>query len=200
MDKPVYTPTPNSRLTLAQAAAYGPVLMALQQQHTFLKPAHVVQAAKNQRSPLHGYFNWDDASAAQAHRLEQARYLLRSIAIQQAPAQPKAPPKSIRVFHQVTTTTKDKAGPVRHYQDIFTVREKEDYMRQIIADAKAAFVSAKRRFEAYEHLEAFEELIDWVRHELYDATPKKTKRRPAAPIRPSASSPRVSSQRLGPAL
>ncbi len=37
----------------------------------------VVEAARNPQSPLHAEFEWDNAAAAQAHRLERARRLLR---------------------------------------------------------------------------------------------------------------------------
>lgn|SRR5512135_67862 len=47
-----------------------------------LTPDAVVEDAKNARSPLHPYFEWDDAKAAKAHRLDQARMLIRAIKIE----------------------------------------------------------------------------------------------------------------------
>ena len=41
----------------------------------------VVQAAKNPDSPLHAYFTWDDAEAAHARRIDQARALIRSVRV-----------------------------------------------------------------------------------------------------------------------
>lgn len=41
----------------------------------------VVDAARDDASPLHPHFEWDDARAASAHRLEQARYLIRSVEV-----------------------------------------------------------------------------------------------------------------------
>jgi len=46
-----------------------------------LTPEDVVSAAKAASSPLHLYFEWDDAEAAHQHRLNQARYLLRSVRV-----------------------------------------------------------------------------------------------------------------------
>lgn len=43
------------------------------------KPQHVVDAAKDRKSPLHRYFEWDDAKAAASHRLDQARTLIRVV-------------------------------------------------------------------------------------------------------------------------
>ena len=43
------------------------------------KYAAVVDVASNPTSAMHTYFEWDDSAAAQAHRIDQARYLVRSV-------------------------------------------------------------------------------------------------------------------------
>ena len=47
-----------------------------------LTPELVVEAARDPASPLHSHFEWDDPKAAAAHRLDQARTLIRSVKIQ----------------------------------------------------------------------------------------------------------------------
>lgn len=42
-----------------------------------LRPEDVVSEARNNQSPLHDYFDWNNTSAAHAYRLEQARRLIR---------------------------------------------------------------------------------------------------------------------------
>lgn len=51
------------------------------QHHGTLEPAQVVDSAAAPQSPLHHYFEWDDTEAARQHRLNQARYLIRSVKI-----------------------------------------------------------------------------------------------------------------------
>lgn len=46
-----------------------------------LHPQAVVQGARSPKSLLHRHFEWDDAKAAEAHRLDQARALIRSIRV-----------------------------------------------------------------------------------------------------------------------
>jgi hypothetical protein len=46
-----------------------------------LRPQDVVEAARNPESILHKHFEWDDHQAAQAHRISQARQLIRSVTI-----------------------------------------------------------------------------------------------------------------------
>jgi hypothetical protein len=47
-----------------------------------LSPLDVIDAAKNPKSPLHQYFEWDDTEAARKYRIEQARELIRTIKIE----------------------------------------------------------------------------------------------------------------------
>lgn len=46
-----------------------------------LTPNAVVEAARAITSPLHRFFTWDDAEAAEAHRREQARKLIGRIKV-----------------------------------------------------------------------------------------------------------------------
>lgn len=47
-----------------------------------LTPSAVVADAKNNRSPLHRFFEWDDRKAAEHYRLDQARSLIRSVHVE----------------------------------------------------------------------------------------------------------------------
>lgn len=47
-----------------------------------LTAEEVLEAARPSASPLHGFFEWDDSKAAEAHRLEQARDLIRRVKIE----------------------------------------------------------------------------------------------------------------------
>lgn len=49
--------------------------------HGVLIPEQIVEAARDPASPLHEEFEWDDSVAAQQHRLNQARTLIRSIRV-----------------------------------------------------------------------------------------------------------------------
>lgn len=44
-----------------------------------LTPEDILEDAKNGNSPLHSFFEWDDTAAAQQHRLQQARGLIRAV-------------------------------------------------------------------------------------------------------------------------
>jgi len=63
--------TPEARQCLEGLMAQAP--------NELLKPLDVVRAAEPLDSPLHRYFTWDNAVAAEQYRLVQARVLLRSV-------------------------------------------------------------------------------------------------------------------------
>jgi hypothetical protein len=46
-----------------------------------LLPEAVVQAARDPRSALHNHFTWNDNEAAEKHRLDEARTLIRSVKV-----------------------------------------------------------------------------------------------------------------------
>jgi len=46
-----------------------------------VSPVVVVKKAKPKSSPIHDCFEWDNSKAARLYRLEQAKYLLRSVTI-----------------------------------------------------------------------------------------------------------------------
>lgn len=53
-----------------------------------LTPLAVVEAARDRKSPLHRHFEWDDAKAAEAYRLDQAREIVRVVRIEEAGEEP----------------------------------------------------------------------------------------------------------------
>ena len=66
-----------TKLDIAQAARDE--LKRLEDQQGRLDPRDVVDAARNPDSPLHSLFPWDDELAADAHRLNVARALIRRV-------------------------------------------------------------------------------------------------------------------------
>lgn len=46
-----------------------------------LTPETVVEAARDPRSPLHSQFEWDDGTAGEAYRIQQARALIKRVRV-----------------------------------------------------------------------------------------------------------------------
>lgn len=80
---------PTAQLS-GNAQAVGEVLSALVQKHSDRLTARVVlDEARPEQSPLHRYFLWDNAMAAEKYREEQARLVMRSIEVQQGEDTPQ---------------------------------------------------------------------------------------------------------------
>lgn len=94
-----------------------------------ISPRDVVDAAKNEASPLHPFFEWDDSVAAEKYRLGEARNLLR-----------------IRIEYQslpnnstITIPLYSSAWPLRgegkrSYQKTITLLSEEDYTDRLALD------------------------------------------------------------------
>ena len=87
-----------------------------------LRPAAVVDAARDEKSPLHGAFEWDDTEAAQKYRLLQAQSLIRSFKVE---IERNGQTHTVPVFVGVSTDrTGDKAN--NPYRLLEQVVEKPD--------------------------------------------------------------------------
>lgn len=100
-----------------------------------LTPEAVVSAAKMKSSPLHDKFCWNDSAAAHAHRLWQARQLLRVVVMYIGPPDDRS---RTQVFVSLTT---DRGGA--GYREIEAVLSNKEYREQLLADA----LEELRRFQ-----------------------------------------------------
>lgn len=99
-----------------------------------LRPADVVEFAKNHNSALHRHFEWDDTEAAKQYRLVQARGLI-SVVVQRLPGPDK---EQVRVYASLST---ERGEGYRHIVDILNdddLREKllEDALKELRAFQK----------------------------------------------------------------
>jgi hypothetical protein len=105
-----------------------------------LTPAHIVDAARSKRSILHTAFEWDDAIAAEAHREDQARYLIGALVVT---VRPKGTEREVRAF--VSVSKNDQQG----YTALHTALSDADLRKQVVAKAWAELHAWKERHESY---------------------------------------------------
>lgn len=98
------------------------------------KPEQLVDVARPRRHPLHGYFEWRDDVAAEAHRISQARNLIRAVVIQPAPSAPTY----IRAFVSIV--------PGHGYELIAAVMSDEHKRNQLVARALAELEQMQARY------------------------------------------------------
>lgn len=110
-------------------------------------PADVVRAARPISSPIHGHFEWDDAAAGGAYRLEQARHMLRSIEVVYANGEEREPS---RAYHRVVLLTED--GAQQAYVPERVVWESPDLAAQVVDKAKRELAGWAARYRNYQEL------------------------------------------------
>lgn len=101
-----------------------------------LTPRNVVEAARSNRSPLHKHFEWDDAKAAEAFRLDQARSLIQSIRVEDDEAEEG----TTRAFVSIAA----KGGT--SYRAASEVKNSADLQAVVLAQAERELEAFEKRY------------------------------------------------------
>lgn len=101
-----------------------------------LTPKAVVDAARNKRNPLHHHFEWDDATAAENYRLDQARNLIRIVRV----IDEEAREGTTRAF--VSVNAKDGVS----YRPIADVKRSADLQLAVLQQADRDLEAFQRRY------------------------------------------------------
>lgn len=150
-----------SRLNNEQAQIIGEELELIKQNNGQLTPEAIVRQAKAKKSRLHGFFDWDDKTAAGQYRISQARYLLRSIEVHYVAE--KSEPKSIKAFYSVTNKTDKKEE--RIYVSLGDMVKNKDYRQQVIERARREMVNWANRYRQYQELSPVVAAIDKLQND-----------------------------------
>lgn len=146
---------PGFHITDADAAKIAPRFFALEQRDGLLTAEAVLADARSPRSPLHGFFEWDDSKAAHAHRIRTAGTLIRAVAYRvQAIG-----PENIADFQPslVYVTEQDADGTERSgYREFTRAMASEDTRDQVLAKAKREY---EQWYVRYRRLEALAKVI-----------------------------------------
>lgn len=117
-----------------------------------IRPVDVVEAARDEESPLHDWFQWDDDEAAHQFRLLQARNLLR-VYVNVEPSKDSEP---VRAFVSLTSDRAKEGGGYRALAEVMG----DDAMReQLLRDAFVQFRNMQKR---YQHLKQLSKVWDAV--------------------------------------
>ena len=121
-----------------------------------LEPEAVLTHARSANSILHGYFEWDDAVAAEQHRLSQAGDLIRAVQVDVTRSNIAAP-KLIRAFVSV-----ERNGE-RNYTSTLHAMTDADLRAQVLATAWKELLALRQKYEGLEELAKIFAAIDEAR-------------------------------------
>jgi len=130
----------------------GEALEAIETKHGGITPKLVVRSAKSKRSVLHNIFEWDDPTAANKWREDQAGYLLRHIAIIVDNGDDE--PLPVRAF--VSITEDDE----RYYVGIISAMSDAEKRTQILKTAWRELEALRDRYQVFEELAGIFEAME----------------------------------------
>lgn len=129
----------------AEAQAVGDRLEQLREEAGgFLTPDTVVADARSKRSPLHPCFEWDDRKAAVAHRIDQARYILRNLVVSIDVIDRE--PAIVRAFLSVTPPEDADEEHETAYTSVEQALRDPPLRKQVIDRARMEFQSLRRKY------------------------------------------------------
>lgn len=137
----IYRWKPGSHLS-ANAQAVGERLALLEHEHHGLTADVALDDARNPASALHPIPEWDDAVAAEAHRLEQMRHALRSVVVRVG----KEEEHEVRAFVLVSENEE------QHYSSIVRVMSDAVLRAQTLQRAMRELEQWRARYHEYEEL------------------------------------------------
>jgi hypothetical protein len=146
---------PGSHLSDEDAAHIGPELLRLGEAGAN-SAEDIETAARDEQSPLHRYFTWDQETAAYKHRVEEARLLGRMVYAKIELADGRE--ITTRAFHAVQVKSilvdgdKDAPREPRRYVSCTVIWQSPDMAEQVIADALRQLQSWRARHEQYRAL------------------------------------------------
>lgn len=111
-----------------------------------LRPAAVVEFARNKKTALHHLFTWDDTEAANQYRLWQARSIIKArvtiIEVEQKQY-------NVRAFVSLSPDRKEAGGG---YRSITTVAADEVMRSQLLKDALGELGTFRRKYQGLREL------------------------------------------------
>ena len=118
----------------------------------FLTPEAVVNSARDENSPLHPFFDWDDTEAARKWRIVQARRLIRlSVTIIKPEVEP------VRAF---VSLPRDRG--VNGYRSTVQVLSDEDLREQLLECALRELQAFRRKYAMLSALKELFEVADRI--------------------------------------
>lgn len=143
---------------------------SLKRNDGLIVPADVVEAARDEGSPLHGHFQWDDTEAGHQYRLLQARQLIR-VYVHAGKSDDESEP--VRAFVSLTTDRVKSGGG---YRTIAEVMSDDQLREQMLADALTRLKNIQQQYRQLAELSKVWEAVEAAEKKQ---TPSRSKRQRA---------------------
>jgi len=130
----------------------GQYLVNIEKEFGHIDPKYVVELARDPKSSLHKYFEWDDRKAAEEWRYQTARVLISSVSITYEHKEEKT---MVKLFQKI-----EEAG----YNSMEVILESVDMRKRLLLMAKEELKSFKIKYRnlktVVDHVEEILQEID----------------------------------------
>lgn len=145
-----------------KAQVAGEYLDDLEKQHGALTPKLVLDNSRQENDVLHKCFEWDDLKAAEKHRENQARLILRNLVVVVENANPES--NTVRAFVNI------KENGSSDYYTICNVCQDETMEAQMFKTALKELKSFQKKYAGLTKFSAvFKEIDNLTFDDLLDA-------------------------------
>lgn len=123
-----------------------------------LTPQLVLARARDESSPLHSHFTWDDSEAAERYRLDEARRLIVRVKVE-IQTRPNEAPTRVRAFTSLMSDRMIGGG----YRSTVTVLADMDQRSELLRTALAELQAFQRKYRHLSELTTVMHEIDRAR-------------------------------------
>ena len=117
-----------------------------------LSAINLLDVSRAEDAPLHNEFEWDDETAAEEYRLQQARHIINCLCVKAEGAEKAAEP--VRAFFKV-----EKA---EMYDSLNVILRSEDKHAALLRAAAAELAAFQRKYKALTELQPLWEVIEQI--------------------------------------
>lgn len=136
----------------------GEFLVDYSNQHNHkITPKELVKEARNKKNPCHTHFTWDNTKAAELYRLDQARYLLRSILVIEVE-------RENVTYRPVFVCNRYGGQETAPYKDFVEVMKNPDERALLLACAMAEFEAFRKKYGRLVELAALFAAYDKIKN------------------------------------
>lgn len=147
-----------NRSFAVSAQVVGEEIEKLSQGDAGCKPEQVVESARNEASPLHPLFTWDDSEAASKYRLHEARNVVNALKVTVMVQDREVnAPAFVSVGH---TSENHERG--EGYRPVMVVVQDEQFANEAKAEALSRLRALRQRYASLGDLSPVWEAIDQV--------------------------------------
>lgn len=141
----------------------GTELEAIYEEHGKLTPPLIVEDARNTDRETHQLIEWDNTTAAESYRLEQARHIMRNIIIVRTEQQEVKEESKVIKFRAFENVEVEEG---RYFMPMQVAIGREDTRNYMLLQATKALAAFRQKYGMIKELSAVMDTIDQLEQEV----------------------------------